>query len=172
MKLVVMATAEQPLRAHPNRMPFFGVLALVDTPTDTSPVGTRRHRAILTRKVAESALSTLLGMGVDYRPGWDGHDARTKIGLVTDAAIVEDRLEVRGFLYARDFPGLVDSILAQPSDALGMSYEIVDARVKDMRAAVWELFDVTFTGAAVMRKAHAACKATSFRLDSGSRAAE
>ena len=33
-----------------------------------------------------------------------------------------------------------------------MSYEIADARVADMRAKVWTLTHVTFTGAAMLRR--------------------
>ena len=33
---------------------------------------------------------------------------------------------------------------------MGMSYELADARVEDMRAEVWKLTRVTFTGAAIL----------------------
>ena len=59
---------------------------------------------MLTREAAEKALPSLLGMAVDYRPGWDGHDARRKIGLLTEANLAGNKLVVRGYLYARDFP--------------------------------------------------------------------
>jgi hypothetical protein len=68
-------------------------------------------------------------MAVDYRPGWDGHDARRKIGLLTEADLVGQRLVVRGYLYARDFPEVANAIKAQGHEAMGMSYELADARV-------------------------------------------
>ena len=52
------------------------------------------------------------------------------------------RIEVGGYLFARDFPEVVRGIRAQggnpgvPGRALGMSYEITDARVDDLRAGV------------------------------------
>jgi len=60
----------------------------------------RGHRVMLTWEAAEKALPSLLGMAVDYRPGWDGHDARRKIGLLTEVDLIGQRLVVRGYLYA------------------------------------------------------------------------
>jgi hypothetical protein len=105
-------------------------------------------------------------MAVDYRPGWDGHDARRKIGLLTEADLVGQRLVVRGYLYARDFPEVANAIKAQGLEAMGMSYELADARVEDLRAEVWKLTRVTFTGAAILLREKAAYRATSFRMAS------
>jgi hypothetical protein len=71
---------------------------------------------------------------------------------------------VRGYLYARDFPEVADAIHAHEAHTLGMSYEIADAKVEDMRAAVWKLTRVTFTGAAVLLREKAAYRRTSFRM--------
>ena len=46
----------------------------------------------------------------------------------------------------------------------GMSYEITDARVDDMRAPIWIVTDFTFTGAAVLRRDKAAYRNTWFEL--------
>jgi hypothetical protein len=105
-------------------------------------------------------------MAVDYRPGWDGHDARRKIGLLTEATVVGNRLVVRGYLYARDFPDVAQAIQAQARETLGMSYELADARVEDMRAEIWKLTQVTFTGAAILLREKAAYRNTSFRMAS------
>jgi hypothetical protein len=72
-----------------------------------------RMLQVRTREAAEKALPSLLGMAVDYRPGWDGHDARRKIGLLTEADVIGQRLVVRGYLYARDFPEVAGAIAAQ-----------------------------------------------------------
>jgi hypothetical protein len=40
---------------------------------------------MLTKEAAEKALPSLLGMAVDYKAGWDGHDARQKCGIITSA---------------------------------------------------------------------------------------
>ncbi|MGA9353614.1 MAG: hypothetical protein WBV46_07990, partial [Terriglobales bacterium] len=47
---------------------------------------------------------------------------------------------------------------------LGMSYEIADAMVEDIKANVWVLNRVTFTGAAVLRRDKAAYKSTWIEL--------
>jgi hypothetical protein len=56
------------------------------------------------------------------------------------------------------------AIQAHTPQALGMSYEIADARVEDMRAAIWTLTKVTFTGAAILLRDKAAYSSTRFRM--------
>ena len=85
MRLEAMAVKIPHVEGHPNRVPFEGVLTMVNAASDKAPAGARGHRVMLTREAAEKALPSLLGMAVDYRPGWDGHDARRKIGLLTEA---------------------------------------------------------------------------------------
>ena len=166
MRLEAMAVTIPHVEGHPNRVAFEGVLTVVNAASDKAPAGARGHRVILTREAAEHALPSLLGMAVDYRPGWDGHDARRKIGLLTEANLVGHRLMVHGYLYARDFPDVAGEIAASSPNALGMSYELADARVEDMRADVWKLTRVTFTGAAILLRNKAAYRATSFRMAS------
>ena len=166
MRLEAMAVKIPHVEGHPNRVPFEGVLTVVNTASDKPPSGARGHRVMLTHQAAEKALPSLLGMAVDYRPGWDGHDARRKIGLLTEADILGNKLVVRGYLYARDFPEVAKAIQAQSPQALGMSYELADARVDDMRAEIWKLTRVTFTGAAILLREKAAYRATSFRMAS------
>ena len=48
--------------------------------------------------------------------------------------------------------------------ALGMSYEIADARIDDLRAGIWTVNECTFTGAAVLRRDKAAYAATWIEL--------
>jgi hypothetical protein len=166
MRLEAMAVKIPHVQGHPNRGAFEGVLTVVNTVSDKAPAGARGHRVILTREAAEMALPSLLGMGVDYRPGWDGHDARRKIGLITDADLAGLRLVVRGYLFSRDFPEVAGAILAQAPQSMGMSYELADARVEDMHAEIWRLTRVTFTGAAILLREKAAYRATSFRMAS------
>ncbi len=169
MQLEAMAVKFPPVEGHPNRVPFEGVLTVVNAASDRAPAGARGHRVMLTHEAAEKALPSLLGMAVDYRPGWDGHDARRKIGLLTEANLIGQRLIVRGYLYARDFPEVAEALQtcadADPY-ALGMSYEVADARVEDMRAEIWKLTRVTFTGAAILLREKAAYRQTSFRMAS------
>jgi len=166
MRLEAMAVKIPYVEGHPNRVDFEGVLAVVNTPSDKAPAGARGHRVILTREAAEKALPSLLGMAVDYRPGWDGHDAKRKIGLITEANVVGKQLVVRGYLYARDFPEVAAAIATKARDSMGMSYELADARVEDIRADIWKLTRVTFTGAAILLREKAAYRDTSFRMAS------
>jgi hypothetical protein len=54
---------------------------------------------------------------------------------------------------------------AQAGQALGMSYEISDARILDMKARIWTLAKVTFTGAAILRREKAAYRKTWIELE-------
>ena len=169
MQLRAMAVEFPIVHGHPNRLPFEGVLTLVDVPSDRAPSGARGHRVILTRQAAEAALPSLLGMAVDYKAGWDGHDARQKCGIITAAEVDGTKLTVSGYLFARDFPEMEQKVrdginAADSKDAMGMSYELADAHVADMRAQLWTLTRATFTGAAILLRDKAAYRATSFRL--------
>lgn len=166
IEMRAMAVEFPEVHGHPNRLPFEGVLTLVDVPSDKAPSGARGHRVILTREAAEAALPSLLGMAVDYKSGWDGHDARQKCGIITSARLEGRKLTVAGYLFARDFPEMEAHIGSgiEASTAMGMSYELADAHVADMRAPVWTLTRATFTGAAILLREKAAYRSTSFRL--------
>jgi hypothetical protein len=162
-----MAVNFPEVSGHPNRLPFEGCLTLVDVPSDKAPSGARGHRVVLTKDAAEAALPSLLGMAVDYKDGWDGHDARRKCGIITSAHLEGQRLLVSGFLFARDFPEMeanIGGLAGSSTNEMGMSYELADAHVADMRSAVWMLTRATFTGAAILLRNKAAYRGTSFRL--------
>jgi len=179
IELESMAIEMPAVAGHPNREPFRGVLTLIGLPSDRAPAGARGHRVILTRSAAEAALPSLLGMALDYSPFLDRHDAQRKVGIITRAEIVGKSLELGGYLFAKDFPEIVDKIGRSPrvpsglefrgrrsahDSGLGMSYEIADATVADLRAKVWTLTHVTFTGAAILRRDKAAYRDTWIEL--------
>ena len=164
MKLEAMAVTLPEVAGHPNRAPFTGVLTLVDEPSTKPPSGARGHRVILKRGAALAALPSLLGMAVDYVPSWDGHDSRRKCGIITHADVEGSRLRVGGYLFAKDFPEVERQMRECPPDAMGMSWELADAHVEDMRAEVWTLTRATFTGAAILLRDKAAYRNTSFEL--------
>lgn len=159
-RLEAMALELPDFPGHPNRVPFYGVLTVVDRPSDRAPQGAAGHRVLLTRAAAERALASLLGMAVDYAPGLRGHDTRRKIGVITRAELSGDRIEVAGHLFGKDFPEVIDDIRAR-RERLGMSYEVAGARVRDRAAKVWVLDEVVFTGAAILERAAAAYQTTS-----------
>src|SRR6185369_6844009 len=178
LELESMAIEMPEVAAHPNRVPFRGVLTFVDVASDAAPAGARGHRVMLKKSATEKALPTLLGMALDYTPALDRHDARRKVGVITSADVVESvrgravrataggapalrsAVSISGFLYARDFPELVREIRAMGPAVLGMSYEIAEAKIDDLGADVWEVTDFTFTGAAVLRRDKAAYRET------------
>ena len=170
MEMRAMAVEFPEVHGHPNRLPFEGVLTLVDVASDKAPSGARGHRVVLTREAAEAALPSLLGMAVDYKAGWDGHDARQKCGIITAAEVDGRKLTVAGYLFARDFPEFGPEMEAKIGSGIGldgtmgMSYELADAHVADMRAQVWTLTRATFTGAAILLREKAAYRSTSFRV--------
>jgi len=181
-----MAIEMPEVEGHPNREPFHGVLTLVDVASDRPPSGARGHRVVLTRVAAQDALPSLLGMALDYSPALDRHDARRKIGVITRAEIIGKKIELGGYLYAKDFPEIIEEIRKGEGilgsgfgpdgrryassrrmlgEKLGMSYEIADGQVADTRASTWMLTRVTFTGAAILRRDKAAYQDTWIRLE-------
>ena len=163
IELESMAIALPRVENHPNRGEFHGVLTWVDVASDRPPAGARGHRVLLTRQAVEQALPSLLGMALDYSPALDRHDTQRKVGVITAADIVGKTLEIGGFLYAKDFPAVVSAIrgsATRQAPALGMSYEISDAKIADMKSSIWTLTSVTFTGAAILRRDKAAYRNT------------
>lgn len=120
IELASMAVAMPEVAGHPNRVGFRGVLTVVDVPSQRAPSGAKGHLVVLTRAAAETALPSLLGMALDYAPALDRHDVRRKVGVITRAEIVGRKLEVGGYLFARDFPEIVEEI-AKSGKAEGKS---------------------------------------------------
>ncbi|HXJ90777.1 MAG TPA: hypothetical protein VMS18_28465 [Candidatus Binatia bacterium] len=243
MDLESMAVEMPVVKGHPNRVAFRGVLTVVDVPSDRAPSGSQGKRVMLTRRAAEAAIPSLIGMAVDYAPSLDRHDARRKVGVITRADVVGRNLEVSGYLYAKDFPEIVEEIGRlgrQPAEerlpvsgsglsastsvgkiggmategmplrtslasavteirrlihaarvglgqkgqgvslraetqlvlmgaggpgSLGMSFEVTKVNVLNPRARIWKLIEVTFTGAAILRKDKAAFRDTWIELE-------
>jgi hypothetical protein len=91
-----MAIEMPEVAAHPNRVAFRGVLTFVDVPSDSAPAGARGHRVMLKRAATERAIPSLLGMGLDYAPSLDRHDARRKVGVITQAEIGQAAAAMKG----------------------------------------------------------------------------
>lgn len=164
MRLEALAVTLPEVADHPNRLDFEGVLTLIDEPSNRPPSGARGHRVILTRAAAAAALPSLIGMGVDYAPAWDGHDARRKCGIITQADVDGNSLRVSGYVFGKDFPEVRQHMLRSMPGTMGMSYELSDAHVADMNAEIWTLTRATFTGAAILLRDKAAYRNTSFQL--------
>jgi len=146
--------------SHPNKMPFSGILTRVDQPSDAAPDGSNGKLITISAEAATNALSSLLGMAVDYKPNLDGHDPKAKIGIITAATVVGDAIHIEGFLYANDFPEVAAEIKAN-KDILGFSYEARNLYTNDPTTDPVVITECTFTGAAILRKDKAAYKTTS-----------
>jgi hypothetical protein len=149
-----------PNNDHPNKMPFSGILTRIGEPSDAAPEGSDGKLITISKEAAEKSLQTLLGMAVDYKPGFDGHAPQSKIGLITAATIEGNAILIEGFIYAADFPEEAAEIKAS-KDLLGFSYEARELYTNDPDANPCVITDCVFTGAAILLKAKAAYRSTS-----------
>jgi len=97
----------------------------------------------------------------------DEASTRPPSGARTEADVIGNQLQVRGYLFGRDFPEVVQQLRQSEAVHMGMSYELANAHVADMQAEVWTLTRATFTGAAILLREKAAYRNTSFRLSAG-----
>jgi hypothetical protein len=147
IELKSMAVAMPEVVGHPNRAAFSGVLTMVDVPSQRAPSGAKGHLVVLTRRAAEAALPSLLGMALDYSPSLDRHDVRRKVGVITRAEIMGRNVELGGHLFARDFPEIVEEIGKsrpgsdhRPIDSLRarlVSAGVIHAAVDPRMSASW-----------------------------------
>ncbi len=146
IELKSMAVAMPEVAGHPNRAAFTGVLTMVDVPSQRAPDGAKGHLVVLTKRAAEAALPSLLGMALDYSPGLDRHDARRKVGVITRAEIVGRNLELGGYLFAKDFPEIVGEIAKsrpgkyKPADSMRarlVNAGVIHAAVSPTLSASW-----------------------------------
>ena len=89
LQLDAMALNLPDVPAHPNRLPFRGVLTLVGVASQRSPSWrARTSRDARPAPPPKRPCHRSLGMALDYAPSLAGHDARRKIGIITEADIV------------------------------------------------------------------------------------
>lgn len=145
---------------HPNKMPFSGILTRLDQPSDAPPSGSGGRCVVLTAEAAGAALAGLLGMSVNLTSGMDGHDVKSKVGVITSAEIEGDAIVIQGFIYAADCPDEAKQIQAEKAK-LGFSFEAQQVAVEDFDADPLVIKSLVFTGAAILRKDMAAYTTTS-----------
>ncbi len=160
MRLQGMAIELPHVKNHPNKLPFSGILTRLDEPSDNALHGSQGKKVVLTTSAAEKALSSLMGMSIDFTEDLEGHNPRNKIGLITGATIQGNAVHIEGFFYQADFPLEVKNIQAN-KDHLGFSYEIQDIHVRSMNDNPLIIESCMFTGAAVLYKDCAAYESTS-----------
>lgn len=151
---------DMPTGDHPNKMPFKGVLVVLDQPSNKPPHGAGGRKVVMTTAAATKAIPTLLGMAVNYTLKLDGHDQQKKIGIISDATVKDGAIHIEGFIYASDFPDAAARIRADKK-ILGFSFEATDIKLADPGADPLEIKECVFTGAAILRKDKAAFSSTS-----------
>lgn len=110
-------------------------------------------------------------MGVNYLPRLDRHDTRHKVGVITTAEIQGEEIRIGGYIFAHDFPEVAELlpksgvIAASHADAPGLSYEICDVSIVDVRSRIWTVNKLTFMGAAILLQKYAAYAGTWIEAD-------
>lgn len=170
MHFEAMALEVPDTPGHPNKVPFSGVMTRIDKPSDKPVGGSNGKLVLIPKAVAETALPSLLGMGVDYQPNLSGHDPTKKIGVITAATIKGDGIHIEGILYGADFPAVVNEIQSKKR-LLGFSYE-AQAMVKDWNTDPVEVTSCVFTGAAILFKDKAAYTTTSLEASASTEISE
>jgi hypothetical protein len=149
---------------HPNRMPFSGVLTRVGVASDHPPGGSNGKNIVLTREAAETALPTLMGMGVNLADKMDGHHTQQHVGVITAAHLdrdeISDLIRVEGIIYNLNYPKAAAAIKANKDD-LGFSFESQDNYTDDVNGNPLNIVACTFTGASILMKNAAAYRTTS-----------
>ncbi len=138
---------------HPNKMGFKGVLVRLDEPSNKPPNGSEGHKILVPSSVAQTRLSTLIGMGLNYSKDLSGHAQQHKVGTIQKAWIDGKDLWVQGTIWKKDFPEAEKDL--KRAD-LGMSMELSQVHVEDADADIWSLSDFYFTGATILKKSAAA----------------
>lgn len=159
---------EDSIEKHINKMPFSGICAFVDTPSDGSPVGANGKPVVFTKEAVENALPTIVGMGVncvwteDYwanpANALTGHDERFKIGVVEAGELDGNAVKINGFLWSYDFYD-VCAMIKNAKDSLGFSVEIVVKDIEEDDNIIY-VKDFIFTGVAILYSDLAAFKST------------
>jgi hypothetical protein len=145
--------------SHPNVMPFSGTLLLLDEPSNQPPHGADGHQILVPTSVAKNRLNTLPGMAINYEADLTGHNPGKKVGVITQASIEGNKVQVKGLVWKKDFPEAA-RLFKMNKGRLGMSMELGDVYVRDKDERVWHLEDFHFTGATVLLKDHAAYEKT------------
>jgi len=161
---------------HINKMPFSGVCAFVDTPSDGSPGGACGSKVVFTKEAVLAALDTFPGMGVNCV--WDGswadaenvmtgHDDRFKVGVVETASLDGDAVGITGSLWKYDFSD-VCFMVKNAKDSLGFSVEVIVNNMEERDGVIY-VTALTFTGVAILYSDLAAFKQTKIAASAANR---
>jgi hypothetical protein len=146
--------------SHPNKHPFSIDLFPIGVASDGAPFGAQGKKILISQAVAEKSLPTLVGMAVNAKEDLTGHEPLRKIGVFTDTAIENGWAVGKGHFFSYDDPETIAHLHdLSAAGKLGSSIEATHVYAADSDG-VWDVQDITFTGATVMLAQMAAWKST------------
>ena len=128
--------------------------------------GRRSHAIGKAREAGQTARTAFQPLAKAARSGEPTASGEGRKLRQSLAAAVERLRHITQACRKKSLEGCVSSLRAAagPDDGLGMSYELTDVEIADLRARVWILTQVTFTGAAILRRNRAAYEDTWIEL--------
>jgi hypothetical protein len=101
-------------------------------------------------------------MPVNFREDFSDHNVRSKCGLITKGRIKGTALWITGYLYAKDFPDVIERVKGE--EAFGFSVDATECHITDKNYPVWEINRLIFTGGTLILRPKGAWTDTDFRL--------
>jgi hypothetical protein len=157
-------------------MKFTGLLLQLDTPSTVPPSGARRHKIIIVSHGIEKYINTLIGVKLNFTPCFTKHANNSLkiecseelpdiyyLGRVTEIKLENNNLWVYGYIQ-EDKISFLQALSKEELDSLGMSFELSKAHIYNINADLWTITEGIFCGIAVVKKAKAAYKNSSFQL--------
>ena len=146
-----------------NFLHFSATAGYIGKPTGATPCGASEGFKVILGD--GSNVNELVGAGVNCSYGgaqFKKHDKAFKIGVIDNAFITDDAINVEGHLWRTDFPDVCDTIECS-KESLGCSVEVYSyGVVVDDKAKTQTLQDVHFTGMSIVYKSKAAFEGTNF----------
>ncbi|SRR6266566_5318968 len=148
-----------------NDLTFTGILCTLGEPSDAPPHSSDggAHRTLIPTNLAQRTLHQLVGMPVNVDGTFSGHAKRQIVGIIDKYWIDGNKLMVKGRLYDKNQPELVQRIQARKNQ-LGMSFETANVAVESESSPVWTLTDLTWTGCALLDRSKAAYQSTAVSM--------
>lgn len=168
MRLNVSNFSVSESKDNPDLMRFTATACYLDTPTDGTPCGgISDYKTVIS---SDADIQSLVGMGVNclWSDGWfagenlKDHNPWFKIGVITDAKLEGNAVNVEGHLWKVDFPDICDTIECA-KESLGCSVELYfDGVRRDDGEKLLYGQGGHFTGMAILYKTKAAFQNTKF----------
>jgi hypothetical protein len=134
-------------------MKFEGILFLLNKPPAQSPRGCRGHKILFTPATIEKALEQLPGKPLFSSQCLTTHDITNPIGIIEKAFIVGDMFCISGSMHEEKF---ISQHLNASGETLGLSFDVLNANIEDLRQVIWTCIKADFIGATMLLQSKAA----------------